>query len=101
MSTFLICKIKRINNFSSDPKIKIKIDVRIESKPVEKFQKMRKIFQTICKNKEKFRLKSMLTVFLWFITAIFQPCSSHGTQKLVMKILWHTKNLFFDNLRKK
>ena len=30
----------------------------------------------------------------------FQPFSSHGTQKLITKFLWHTKNIFFANLTK-
>ena len=30
----------------------------------------------------------------------FQPCLSHGTHKLITKILWHTKNIFLANLTK-
>ena len=44
-------------------------------------------------------LKDDLIEKMWFIyTSDFQPFPSHGTHKLIMKILWHTKKVFFANL---
>ena len=31
----------------------------------------------------------------------FQPFASHGTHKLITKVLWHTKNIFFCQSDKK
>ena len=44
---------------------------------------------------------SEMTTTLVFHYSNFQHFSSHGTHKLITKILWHTKKHFFADLTKK